>query len=321
MEKISVIIPIYNVEKYLEKCVNSVLRQTYMDLEVILVDDGSPDNCPAICDELAGTDSRIRVIHQKNGGLSSARNTGTAAANGEFIFYLDSDDYLEDDALSTVMAVQKETGSDVVVGNYYYTYGDHEDQAVPYNGAVVQLSNSEAMEQLVTDKIQTFAWGKLIRREIAQKYEFPEGKLFEDHFWTHLVFAEAQKVTVIDKPLVHYIQRDESISYRYDLKRLDILDGWRARKVFLSQYYPDLLPPFFEAIAHNILNLAWLCLKQMSQNRSEALRILSTFSQENALLQYARKSDVCMLKSLNAGQISYIICALANKLGERLRRK
>lgn len=320
MEKISVVIPVYNVEKYLEKCVDSVLRQTFDNFEIILVDDGSPDCCPAICDELATLDPRIRVIHKENGGLSSARNAGTDAACGDFIFYLDSDDYLENCALSSVLDVQKETSSDVVVGNYFYTYEDHEDLATLDLGTVIQLSNAEAMEQLVIGKIQTFAWGKLIRREIAQKYSFPVGKLFEDHFWTHLIFAEAEKVTVIDKPLVHYIQRNESISYRFDLERLDILDGWRARREFLSEYYPNLLTPFFEVTAHYVRNLAWICLTKMSQNKMEALRILRIFSQENTLPKYTQKDDLLLLKSLHAGIGCYLVCALFSKLKERLKR-
>ena len=128
-EIISVIIPIYNVERYLDKCIRSVVDQTYKNLEIILVDDESPDQCGTICDKWAEKDKRIRVIHKTNGGLSDARNAGTDATEGDWIFYLDSDDYLEKNALETVVNIQKEYQSDIVVGNYSYLYEDHEDTA------------------------------------------------------------------------------------------------------------------------------------------------------------------------------------------------
>lgn len=320
MAAVSVIIPVYKVEKYLRRCAESVLAQDEIDFELILVDDGSPDCCPAMCDEFARADARVKVIHKENGGLSSARNVGTAVACGDFIFYLDSDDYLEDGALRSILNTQKETASDVVVGNYFYTYEDHENLAAPNHGAVLHLTNQEAMERLVTGKIQTFAWGKLIRREIAQKYAFPVGRLFEDHFWTHLIFAEAQKVAVMDKPLVHYIQRDESISYSINLKRLDILDGWRERENFIREAYPSMLQPYMEHIASRFLEVAWLCQTKMQTNKCSAFDKLRQFNTDTGLLQYAHGYDRFQIQTLQMSRFLYFVVAAFGKVFHRIAR-
>lgn len=320
MSAISVIVPVYNVEKYLNKCVKSVLAQSYPDFELILVDDGSADNCPAMCDEFAEEDSRVRVIHKENGGLSSARNAGVEQAGGDFVFYLDSDDYIEETALEELLFAQKETGADIVVGNYYYTYDDHESLAEVFEKPVRQFSNQDAMLQLVTGKIQTFAWGKLIRKKAAKKYRFPEGKLFEDHFWTHRIFADAESVTVIEKPIVHYLQRNESISYSVTLKRLDVLDGWAVRKEFLQKNYPSFIKSYMVHITGQFLNLAWLCLVKMKKDKKEAFGVLRNFSFECDLMQYAENGNKALIKAINRGLLPYALCAVRKRIMLLLKR-
>ena len=131
---VSVIVPVYNVQQYLPQCIESILAQTYQRLEIILVDDGSTDGSGKLCDEFAQRDRRIKVIHKPNGGLSDARNAGTAACSGEFVLYLDSDDYLNQNAVSALASIQTERRAETVTGNYYYTYPDHEDIAQPDTG-------------------------------------------------------------------------------------------------------------------------------------------------------------------------------------------
>ena len=166
MYKISIIIPVYNVEKYILKTIESVINQTYYNTEIILVDDGSTDNSSKICDEFSKRDNRICVIHQENQGLSAARNIGTNLATGDFVFYLDGDDYLENDALENLIALSD--NCDLVIGNYYYTYSDHEDIAQPDTEKIREFTRKEAISQLMQGKLQTFAWGKLIRADIAR---------------------------------------------------------------------------------------------------------------------------------------------------------
>lgn len=317
MGTVSVIIPIYNVEKYLGACVDSVLGQTYQDLQIILVDDGSTDSCGRICDEYSGTDPRIQVIHKPNGGLSDARNAGLAVAKGEFILYLDSDDYLVPHALERLVNAQKATNADIVLGNFYYTFPDHEYPALAWQQTDVLLDNMQAMEALIDGRIETFAWGKLLRREIALKYLFPKGKVFEDHFWTHFIFGDAKNVALVAEPLVHYRQRDNSISFTFDRKRLDMLEGWMNRKEFLEQRYPDLLEICYKRYAERYVGLAWLVLTRMKGSRREAFHRLRAFNSEIGLQNYADGNTKKLICSLDRGNLAYAVYALCNRIMRR----
>lgn len=314
MPKVSIIVPVYRVEEYLDQCVASVCAQTFTDWELILVDDGSPDRCGAMCDEWAAKDGRIRVIHRENGGLSAARNSGVSVAEGTFVFYLDSDDYLEPDALERLLQAQQAEDADVVVGGYYYTYADREETAEMAWSASTTLLRSEAAEALVGGKLQNFAWGKLLRAGIAQQYLFPEGRLFEDHYWAHHVMDAAQKVTVLPVPLVHYRQRGDSISYTFTLKRLDMLDGWRARRDFLQEKYPQMLPTFWRHVVPSYLGMAWLALTRMQQDKRQAFALLRQFSRENRLTAYAEGKEKTLIAALERGVVCYGFRALLQRV-------
>ena len=314
---VSIVIPVYNVENYLQDCVNSVLSQTYPDLQILLVDDGSTDSSGDICDAFAEKDKRIHVIHKKNGGLSDARNVGTAAAKGEFLFYLDSDDYLEENAIQALLDEQALHGADVVVGNYFYTYHDHEDAGQNKNQI---LDRDTAIRQLMLGEIQTFAWGKLIRTELAKKHEFPVGLVFEDHFWTHLIFQDGNIVACIPQPLVHYRQRQSSISYTFTEKRLDIIKGWEARILFLQEEYPELLSMYLERCAKDSLNLAWLVLTRMKKKKRQGFLKIQLFVKENELCEKCCGSTYKLIKSLEASALLYACMAIGLKvLGRKIQ--
>ena len=314
---VSVIIPIYNVEKYLRACVDSVLEQTYQDLQIILVDDGSTDACGGICDGYTGKDPRIQVIHKENGGLSDARNAGLSVAEGEYVLYLDSDDYLEPTAIASLMEMRGKTDADIVLGNFYYTFPDHEYPAPAWQQTDMLLDNMQAMEALIDGRIETFAWGKLIRREIACRHLFPKGKVFEDHFWTHYVFADARTVSLVAAPLVHYRQRDNSISFTFDRKRLDMLDGWVNRKEFLQQQYPHLLELCCRRYAERYVGLAWLVLTRMKGSRREAFERLRAFNLEFRLQNYAEGTTRKLICALDRGNLIYAVYALCNRMIRR----
>lgn len=317
MGTVSVIIPIYNVEKYLKACVDSVIGQTYQNLQIILVDDGSTDSCSLICDEYAGNNPRIQVIHKENGGLSDARNAGLTVAAGEFVLYLDSDDYLVPTAIEALVEMQSKTNADIVLGNFFYTFPDYEYPAAAWHQSDMVLDNGQAMEVLVDGRIETFAWGKLIRKEIAVKHPFPKGKVFEDHFWTHYIFADAQKVALVAQPLVHYRQRDNSISFTFDLKRLDMLDGWMNRKEFLEARYPDLLEVSYKRYAERYVGLAWLVLTRMKGSRREAFGRLRAFNSEIHLQNYAEGTTKKLICALDRGDLVYAVFALWNRIMRR----
>jgi len=311
---ISIVIPVYNVEKYLEDCMESVLAQTYTDFQILLVDDGSADACPAICDAYAAQDSRVQVIHKANGGLSDARNAGTEKAAGEWIFYLDSDDYLEKNALETLVKLQQEYQSDIVISNYSYLYDDHEDAAEMQYRITTELDNHSAMEALVTGKIQNFAWGKLIRTDTAKRHAFPEGKIFEDHYWTHEVFAEADTVVFCPIPLIHYRQRQNSISYTMNIERLDILDGWSVRTEFLEKNYPDLVPEYKEFTAGQFLSLAWLVMARMrGKEKKAAVRRMIRYLDNHDYSSIKDLKKISLLNAFKRNRLVFAVLYLLNR--------
>ena len=308
---ISVVIPVYNVEKYLKDCMDSVLSQTCTDFEVILVDDGSTDGCPGICDAYAAQDTRVQVIHKANGGLSDTRNAGTEKAAGEWILYLDSDDYLEKNALETLEKLQQEYQSDIVIANYSYLYDDHEDIAETLYRMTTEFDNPSVMEALITGTIQNFAWGKLIRIDIAKKHAFPKGKIFEDHYWTHEIFAEAGTVVFCPVPLIHYRQRNNSISYTMSLQRLDILDGWNARMEFLGKNYPDLVMEYKEFTARQFLSLAWLVMTRMrGKEKKTAVHRMIRYLEDHDYSSIQNLKTISLLNAFKGNRLVFAILYL-----------
>lgn len=240
-------IPIYNVEGYLRECLESVVSQTYRNLDIILVDDGSTDCSGRIADEFACGDSRITVVHKDNKGLSDARNAGTRKASGNFLFYLDSDDYVCPSTIEQLIDFALVENCDVVQGGFYYLYADHmlfDKRYGATNGPCSVLSKHEAMTALAKNvKIKNFAWGKLYRKSLVDKYDFPVGKYFEDSFWQYKVISECERYGIINQPLTYYRQRAGSISGNgISTKLLDLIDGNIERAEHIRIYYPDIFP-------------------------------------------------------------------------------
>ena len=242
---VSVIIPVYNIEEYLTECIESVLQQTYLNIEIILVNDGSLDGCRAICDYYQNLDKRILVIHQENSGLSEARNSGTRKSTGDFIFYLDGDDWLKENCIEELVTHQVIHQAEVVQGNFYYSYDDYyllDVRGRVTNCDLIQLNTYDAMKLLLDNiEIKNFAWGKLIDAKIAKSELFPKGKLFEDTFWTHNIIAKTKKYIVLKEPLLFYRQRSTSISYqKFNKRNLDRLEGLLKRRDFILINFPEL---------------------------------------------------------------------------------
>lgn len=240
---ISVVVPIYNVQQYLSKCVESIFAQNFYDIEIILIDDGSTDECPQMCDDFASRDCRVRVIHKENGGLSDARNAGMKIAQGEWIYFLDSDDWMHPEALQTLFDFAKKNDCDVVQGGLYYAYENHLLYRQPSKKELKQsvLVNDDAMRSLITnDRVKNFAWGKLYKTDLIRDIEFPVGKYFEDSFWQHLVIHRVKKYGIVDTPLYYYRQRENGISGYFSEHNLDLLNGYEERISFIKQNYPEL---------------------------------------------------------------------------------
>ena len=237
--KISVIIPIYRVEPYLRKCVESVLAQTYQNLEIILVDDGSPDNCGAICDVFAAKDSRVRVIHQKNSGVSAARNAGLAAAGGEWIGWVDSDDWIEPKMFEMLLRAVQETGADISVCGHWDEYRNRTE---PSGWPVRQIMNTEQAlgELLENGRMKNLLWDRLFHRTLFDNIPFPEGRTYEDIAVMHWLFLRAQKVVCLPERLYHYRQREGSIVDDVSLgNRINHYTAAKERYDALSDEWPQ----------------------------------------------------------------------------------
>lgn len=239
---ISVIVPIYNVEKYLDRCVGSIINQTYKNLEIILVDDGSPDNCPKMCDDYAKKDSRIKVVHKENGGLSDARNAGMKFATGEYVSFIDSDDYISLDFYKTLLQAIIDNDSDIVECSVVKFYENEKFDEYSDDLKVTNYDTLDGLEGLINENpFKQHVWNKLYKTNIALDIPYAVGKLNEDEFWTYQIFGKAKKVTRINKTMYYYFQRGSSImGNSYNIKRLDALEGKMNRQAYIEKNFPTL---------------------------------------------------------------------------------
>ena len=256
---ISIIIPVYKVEKYLEKCIQSLINQTYENLQIILVDDGSPDNCGKICDEYAQKDHRIEVIHKSNGGLSDARNKGLEIAKGEYIGFIDSDDYIESDMYEVLYNLLKQYNADVSICNFY-TVSQGKIAIKNAENGIKEYNRIEILKEVLLDNnIQSYAWNKLYKKELFDEIKYPVGKKYEDIGTTFYLLEKCNKVVVTGKPEYYYINRQDSIVN--NVTETTITD------------YIELIMQRYDYIEENIKELS-------SYNKDYLKRILKTAEQD-----------------------------------------
>ena len=217
--KISVIVPVYNVEEYLARCVDSILAQTYENLEVILVDDGATDTSGTICDAYAAKDSRVKVIHKENGGLSSARNTGLEAATGEYIAFADSDDWIEPDAYAHLLGLMEKHQVKLVCGGRYDVSGKTGQRTVGLCPRREEVVSGEELAGRIFlwDGCDSSACDKLYHRSLLENFRYPEGKVCEDVPVTYKIVLQADRVAMSDKPFYNYYHRPGSISMAFSI--------------------------------------------------------------------------------------------------------
>ena len=225
---ISVIVPAYNVEKYLARCLDSILTQTYTNIEVILIDDGSTDETGRICDDYAGKDERVKVIHQVNQGLAEVRNVGLREAKGEWIQFVDSDDWIEPNTLETCYRYAQEYNADIVSFQYIQeTDSGKSYSAVKEHKPPEVMTSEKALSVIfIPQFIDVAAWNKLVRKECYHGVVYPKGKLYEDTYTTYKVIANAERVLYITNEFYHYLRRKDSImGYRFDERNYDLADA------------------------------------------------------------------------------------------------
>ena len=288
---ISVIVPVYRVEEYLERCVKSILSQTYKNLEVILVDDGSPDQCPAICDACAEKDVRVKVIHQENKGLSGARNAGIDAASGEYLAFVDSDDYVSPHFIEELYQLLQDTGC--AIGQCRFSYVKGDGLVEEGDSAFCIYRGESLMEQLYgpEEKATCFvvAWNKLYRAELFKEtgIRYPEGRIHEDEATTYRLFHEAKKLVFLDRALYgYYTENGGSITSVFSAKRLQWLTAHEERIAFFKKNgYEKLLPAAYRKLCDACITFYFRCTEQVKdaeELKKELRKRLETYRANGA---------------------------------------
>ena len=240
-EKISVIVPVYNVEQYLERCVDSIINQTYTNLEIILVNDGSTDNSGKLCDELAKKDERIRVIHKENGGLSDARNRGIDESESDLVGFIDSDDYIDSDMYEVLLKNLNDTDADLSMCALYDVYNNTPEVQVT-NKETWKLSSEQAIKMVMEAKILSVtAVNKLYRKSLFTDLKFEVGKIAEDAFIMIKLLDKCEKIVATNEKKYYYVHRENSITtQKFSTKFLNVIEAYEQNSNIISEKYPKL---------------------------------------------------------------------------------
>ncbi len=272
---VSVIVPIYKVEAYLQQCVDSLLAQTYKNLEIILVDDGSPDRCGEICDAYAAQDPRVKVVHKPNGGLSDARNAGLAVSSGEYVLFIDSDDYVDSAMVARLYDACQENAADIAVC-YFDKVTDAQEAADGAAGSdrPELLSGKEVISRIYRgegSQIAFVAWNKLYRKKLftENKISYPVGKYYEDEYVTHKLLYFSRKVALVKDALYHYRIRANSImTTTLDQKRC--INNLDAKLEAVRFFHEKQDAPLFQMAFYSFCRSALLLHASMKQMEDKA---------------------------------------------------
>ena len=240
---ITVVVPIYNVEKYLEKCIDSILEQTYQNIELILVDDGSTDNCGKICDNYAKKDNRIKVIHKSNGGLSDARNIGIKYAKGKFITFIDSDDFITNNAVEILYKNMVKHNKDISIGRMFSFYNENNIKHEKCEEKITNYKRDEAMETLLYNtKYTSSTAGKMFLTKLFDTVEFPYGKKYEDLATVYKLIFKSNGVVVTNQIVYNYFRNrsDSIMNAKFSYTRMDALYFTEEILDFIKKEIPDI---------------------------------------------------------------------------------
>ena len=327
-ERISVIVPVYNVRDYLRPCLDSILRQTRRALEILLIDDGSTDGCGAICDAYARQDGRVRVFHTENRGLAAARNLGLDHAVGEFLAFVDSDDWIEDNALETLMAAQREYGADLVAAGVCdeWVNGSKPEKAA---GPARAVQGTELLSLYASGVFRDVMWNKLYRRALFADLRFPEGRNYEDVFVTYRIMQrlalDGGTAVRIPAPLFHFRMRQSSISHTRSLK--NNLDAWEA---YLEKYREmgEYRGPVLNTCISMICRM-WAAYPGYSRDEKvrarETVRAMAAFARahfrEAMTGTRSKRAKLAALLALSANPLSFGLAHAVEAIRKRRRRE
>lgn len=271
-KKITIIVPVYNVENYLRRCVDSILNQTYKNLQIILVNDGSTDNSLQICEELKALDERIIVINKQNGGLSSARNAGLDVCDGDYISFIDSDDYIESDMIETLYLANENNGTKIACCGRFDVFDGTDKKSIglcPQKSEVID--SCEGIRRILTwDNIDSAAWDKMYDKSLWASTRFPFGRISEDVAIMHCVFDESKTISLVSKPLYNYFHRANSITTSpFSEKSFDIIKNVEGMEKFVLEKYPSLTKVFLYFKTIEFCHLLSLMSKTKVKYRKE----------------------------------------------------
>lgn len=286
---LSIVVPIYKVEKYLNKCVDSILGQTFTDFELILVDDGSPDRCGEICDYYEKKDKRVKVIHKENGGLSSARNAGINVAIGEYIGFVDSDDYIEPFMYECLIESLQKNNCLLAVCAINYVFEDgknicrvegEKDRVFNFSEAILEMNTYHLFDM--------GAWSKVYHKSLFHNLRFPVGKLSEDFYIMYKIFDRAQKISYVATPCYNYLQRQNSISRNTKINH-DFEYAAKEQMEYLEMKYPELTVLGHTSYASAALTVYDFYIKNHVKCSKEQLKHFEKIVKENYV--YISKAD------------------------------
>ncbi len=285
MASISVIIPIFKAEIFLGKCIESVLSQDYKDFQLILVDDGSPDKCGQICEYYAKKDNRIKTIHKENGGVSDARNAGLDQASGEYLTFIDADDYVETTYLSYLLSLISQRGYQVGRANHFIDRGNSLTTNAPVKGEMMVFPRKDAVEAaLYHDRVDTASWGAIYKHALFDNVRFPKGRIYEDTYVFCDIICQADCFVFGDQPQYHYVQHSGSIvNQSFNIKNLEFIDSVKRLADYAAEEYPSLLPACHRRTTHSYLSV----LRKMGNIGSEYYELRRNL-RDNAL-QYSNE--------------------------------
>lgn len=308
MIPITVIIPIYNVESYLRKCIDSVINQTMQEIEIILVDDGSTDSSPQICDEYALKDDRIKVIHKINGGLSDARNVGIDIARGIYLTFVDSDDWIDKNFCKYLYTLAKEKNADIVQCNFTKVYEEDIHIELELDVKEVMYSGVEALNLLYGEEETrtVIACGKIYKKKLFEQIRFPKGKIHEDEFTTYKLIHKANKVIDTNLQLYYYLQRQGSITKtKFTESRMHALEAYKERIQYFEQHKLDILVKKTQGKLCTLLKYLYLkALKSDIHNKKKLIKVIS---------RELKRNFWCFIKNpyiTHKGKITFILCLL-----------
>ena len=307
---ISIIVPCYNVEKYLKQCVDSIIKQSYKNIEIILVDDGSIDSTPEICENLAKADSRIKVIHKENGGVSIARNIGIENATGKYITFLDSDDWIECETLKTAYDKMTSCDTDLVVWGYVADFVDengHKTHSHDFKiSGVCENGNAEILTQKHALGLSGYVWNKLYKTEIIKNNNIlfeQDISFFEDLVFNSTYFCKCKSISFIDFIGNHYMQRNrETLGTKYYQNILELkLLGCEARENILKHFGINqkiidatMSSFYYSALKSSIANIK----TRPDVSHKEKIKEIKAFLKDNSIQQIAKKSGKTSLKEM-----------------------